>query len=112
MKDLAVVFLLCVGSTFSLAAAVGVLKFPDLFTRMHAASKSGSLGGGSIMLAVALHAWPGEISVEALLIIVFFLLTAPVAAHAICRAAYVSREPLWRQSVADDPREHGADLRR
>ena len=53
---IAVSVLLVVGSLFSLLAALGLLRFPDLYTRMHAASKAGTVGSGLLLLAAGLHA--------------------------------------------------------
>ncbi len=48
--------LLLIGSVFSLLAAVGILRLPDLYTRMHAASKAGTMGSGLMLIAIAVNA--------------------------------------------------------
>jgi multicomponent Na+:H+ antiporter subunit G len=78
--------LLLLGSTFTLLAAIGILRLPDLLTRMHAASKAGVVGGGLVLLAVALVSLDLSVAVRALIGIVFLLLTTPVAAHLLARA--------------------------
>lgn len=106
MKEILVLLFLAVGSVFTLIAAVGVLKFPDLYIRMHASSKSGTLGGGCLMLAAGIRLLPDlGAFFEAMAVIVFFLLTAPVAAHVISRSAYLTGQPLWRGSVIDEPKK-------
>lgn len=80
-----VVFL---GAAFCLVAAIGVLRLPDLFTRMHAASKAGAVGGGLVLLAVAILSFDAAIALRAGIGIVFLLLTTPVAAHLLARASY------------------------
>lgn len=80
--------LIVIGSAFSLLAAVGLLRLPDIYTRMHAASKAGVLGAGLILLAVAIVSFDGAVALRAMLGIIFLVLTTPVAAHLLARAAY------------------------
>ncbi|MDB5623034.1 MAG: monovalent cation/H(+) antiporter subunit [Devosia sp.] len=80
--------LMLLGSLFSLLATIGVLRFPDLLTRMHAASKAGAVGGGLLLLAVALVSLDAAVALRALLGILFLLLTTPVAAHLLARVSY------------------------
>jgi multicomponent Na+:H+ antiporter subunit G len=80
--------LLLVGSLFCLVAAVGMLRLPDTLIRMHAATKAGALGTGCILAAEAVVAGELGTTLRAAAVIVFLLLTAPVAAHLIGRAAY------------------------
>jgi multicomponent Na+:H+ antiporter subunit G len=79
-----------VGSLFALVAAIGVVRLGDLYTRMHAATKAGTLGSGLLLAAVAVHSQDGGIVVRALAAVAFFLLTAPVSAHLLARAAYAA----------------------
>jgi multicomponent Na+:H+ antiporter subunit G len=88
MSGILVSILIVVGSCFILLAAVGVLRFPDLFTRMHAATKAGAFGGGILALAAGIHFASAAIWIEALLLVLFFYSTMPVAAHLIARAAF------------------------
>jgi len=97
-----VAFLLIAGALFSLLAAIGILRMPDLFNRMHTTTKSGTMGVGCILIAVAIHSRDSDVAWVAMFIFVFFLLTAPVAAHMIARAAYFTGVPLWKKSVMDD----------
>jgi len=76
------------GSMFSLLAAVGILRLPDLYTRMHAASKAGAVGAGLALIAVALVSFNAPVILRAFLGVIFLLLTTPVSAHLLARAAY------------------------
>jgi multicomponent Na+:H+ antiporter subunit G len=96
--------LLLAGSAFMLIAALGLVRLPDLIIRMHAAAKAGGLGVGLVVSAVAVHFKEAEVTTEAALVAAFLLLTAPVAAHLIARAAYLSGVPLWRGTVVDEMR--------
>lgn len=81
------VVLLVAGATFSLIASLGLLRLPDLFSRMHASSKAGTAGSGLILIAAALHAGEWTIWLKCIAAILFFLLTAPLAAHLLAKAA-------------------------
>ncbi len=102
MKAWLVATLLVLGALWMVIAALGVLRMPDLFTRMQASSKAATLGIGSLMLAVAIHFAHVEVAAKALLIIAFFFLTVPVAAHMIARAAYLAGIPLWEGTERDE----------
>lgn len=82
--------LLVAGALFSLTATIGVLRFPDVYTRLHAAAKAGPVGAGLVLLAVAIAVFSLPVALRALVGIVFLILTAPVAAHLIARAAYLA----------------------
>lgn len=82
--------ILLLGSVFTLLATIGVLRLPDLFTRMHAASKAGAVGGGLILLAVAIVSMEAAVSLRAVIGIFFLLLTTPVAAHLLARTSYLA----------------------
>ena len=94
--------LLVLGATFMLLAALGIARMPDLFTRMQTATKAVTLGVGCTFLAVAVHFSEFGVTFRALLIIAFFFLTSPVAAHRIARAAYFVGVRLWEGSVIDE----------
>lgn len=94
--------LILLGGFFTFAAALGVVRLPDVFIRMHASTKAGTLGCGLILLAAAIHFGQIEFVARALAAIVFLMLTAPVGAHMIARAAYRSGVPLWSGTVIDE----------
>lgn len=102
LAALAVAALMIVGALFSLIAAIGLNRLPDLYTRMHAASKAGTVGSGLLLLAVGLHAADVATFGRAVAGIVFFVLTAPVSAHLLARSAHKVGYPLWSKSVRDD----------
>ncbi len=101
LLDLITALLLVVGGFFAFAAALGVLRLPDILIRMHASTKAATLGAGMILVAVALHFHVLSVTSRAVATIIFLLVTAPVAAHMIGRAAYRSRVPLWEKTVVD-----------
>ncbi len=80
--------MMIVGALFALVAAIGILRFDDVYMRMHAASKAGTLGSGLLLLALALFSGTFDVVTRALAGVAFFLLTAPVSAHLLARAAH------------------------
>ena len=98
--------LVIVGAFFALVAAVGLIRLPDVYSRMHAASKAGTVGSGLMMIALAVISADGSTAIRALAGLLFFILTAPIAAHLLARAAYKVDYPLWSGSVADEMSVH------
>lgn len=94
--------LLVLGAAFSLLATIGVVRLPDLYTRLHAASKAGAVGGGLVLLAVALVSLDGAVSIRAVIGVLFLILTTPVSAHLLARAAYISGYHVWADTVQND----------
>lgn len=79
--------LILLGAVFTLFGAIGLLRLPDGYTRMHAASKAGALGAALILSGLAL-ASGGDWALKAVIAVAVLLATAPLAAHAIARAAH------------------------
>jgi multicomponent Na+:H+ antiporter subunit G len=94
--------LAAIGALLILVAGIGILRLPDLLTRMHASSKAGTLGAVCILLAVALRFADFVITVKTVLIVLFLFLTAPVAAHMIGRAGYRSGVRLAEETTLDE----------
>lgn len=88
IADVLAAALILTGALLSLVAAVGLIRFPDLLTRMHAATKPQVLGLILVLCAVGLQV-PTWGTISTLVVIALFqLMTAPVSAHMIARAAY------------------------
>jgi multicomponent Na+:H+ antiporter subunit G len=95
--------LIAIGAFFLAAGSIGLIRFPDVLCRMHATTKTTTLGACTILLAAVVQYGHSPIGLKAVLAVVFFLLTAPVGAHMIARAAYRGRVPLAaHRMVADD----------
>jgi len=91
-----------IGAFFILISAIGLIRMPDLFTRMSATTKASTLGVGLVLLGTALFWQDIGISARAIIIVTFLFLTAPVAAHIIGRAAYFDKVPLWDKTQVDE----------
>ena len=96
-----IAFLLVVGGAFCLIGAIGFVRFPDFFMRLHAPTKASTLGVGGLLVASMLWHWgAGETALRELLITLFLFVTAPVSANLLAQAALHlrvrSRAPLPR----------------
>ncbi|SIS36741.1 monovalent cation/H(+) antiporter subunit G [Salimicrobium flavidum] len=102
--DILIIFFLLSGTFFVLSGSIGVVRFKNVYLRLHAATKSSTLGVAGLMLGAFLFMINehGIVSGKLLLGIIFVLITAPVSAHMIGRAAYKSGVPLSPEAVRDD----------
>ncbi len=98
MRALAVA-LLAAGVFFHAVAAVGVLRLPDFYTRLHAVGKAETLGVVLVLMAVALWAGPGLTAVKVLAVAAFLFLANPTATHALGRAAFRLGVRPWQREV-------------
>ncbi|MFM2655441.1 monovalent cation/H(+) antiporter subunit G [Vibrio owensii] len=88
--------LLCLGTLFTLIASLGILRMPDLYTRMHAATKAGTVGLASLLLAVAIAIPDITVISRVIGTMLFIFITAPVAAHLLGKATQESGYQIWR----------------
>ncbi|MCZ2096082.1 MAG: monovalent cation/H(+) antiporter subunit G [Chloroflexota bacterium] len=102
IQDAATLALLVFGALFMLLASIGIYRMPDVFLRMSASSKATTLGLILIMLAVAIHFNSVGVTARAIGIVLFIILTGPVSAHMIGRAAYITGTPLWEGTCIDE----------
>lgn len=93
-----------IGAIISLVATIGAIRFPDVYTRNHAISKSTTLGVLTILLGTLLYFmfFEGQFNSRLVLAMLFVFMTAPVSGHLIARAAYNSGIKLADQSVTDE----------
>lgn len=105
----ALVIALCVvGVFFSLSGAIGILRMPDVYTRIQCSSKTITAGAVPLLAGLAVAKGPlTEYGSRALLVAVLLLLVNPIAAHALARAAYKTGVPMWRGAVIDEPNRLG-----
>lgn len=101
-REIAIVFLLITGTLFMFIAALGLVRMPDLYTRMSASTKASTLGLGLLLAAAGLHFGDITSITHAIGTFLFVLLTAPVAAHLLGRAGYIKGARLWEGTIQDD----------
>lgn len=90
---------------FVFVGMVGLMRLPDVYNRLHATTKIATLGTFGVMLAIAIKAGFSTMGLKAITVGIFLLLTAPVAAHMIARAAHRSGAKMWTGSVTDEYEE-------
>lgn len=100
--DVAIALLLAGGFVFHAAAALGVLRMPDFYTRLHAVGKAETLGVLLTLAAVVVWAGPGITAVKVGFVALFLFLANPTSTHAIGRAALRTGLRPWRR-VEDEP---------
>jgi len=104
MPDLIASVLIVIGGLFCFLGSLGLARLPDSFTRLHGPSKATTLGIGSVALASLVYftAREGAPSLHELLIIVFVVITTPVSAQLVAKAALHRRLPQWRRGGTGD----------
>ncbi|HEX6975357.1 MAG TPA: monovalent cation/H(+) antiporter subunit G [Vicinamibacterales bacterium] len=107
MIDVLTAIVWLAGSAFALLAALGVLRMPDVFTRMQASTKASTLGLGLLLIGAALRMGDFASLIRVASIGAFVLMTTPVSGLVIARAAYFSDVPLWKGTVLDERRRDG-----
>ncbi len=105
LTDVLSAVLLLSGVALALIAGLGLVRFPDVFSRMHAATKPTTLGVLLVTVGASLQVDSGDARVKLLLVAAFQFLTAPVAAHMIGRAAYRTGAGAIDELVVDELRE-------
>jgi multicomponent Na+:H+ antiporter subunit G len=99
-------FFVLLGSAFIFISAIGILKLHDLYLRMSATTKATTLGVGSVLIGAAMFFSDVGIITLSIAIIIFLLITAPVAAHMIGRASYFDNVPLWSKTKSNEMKEY------
>ena len=95
MTEVIIGVLVLTGSFFAFIASLGVVRLPDVLVRMHASTKAGTLSAGLVMLGAAIWFWDLAVAFLVVALVLFLLLTAPVAAHMIGRAAVRTGVKMW-----------------
>lgn len=89
-NDILVWALLLTGGVFGVIGGIGILRLPDVYTRLHGAGITDTLGAGLILTGLAVHEGFTLVTVKLVLIFIFLMLTSPVSSHALANAAYAS----------------------
>jgi len=112
MSAILAAILMLLGTVFMLVAAIGLLRLPDLYTRMHAVTKAGTLGVGCILLSAAMAFGDLSVATRAVVVLLFVLFTAPVSAHLLGRAGYLGGVSMWDGTAFDGWQADYEDFRR
>ena len=93
LQQSAAVILAAIGVVFMLISAIGLLRLPDVFSRMHAAGKASTVGVSCLLLAAGVHFWDQNLFFRMVLLIALVFATAPISTAAMARAAYKTGTP-------------------
>jgi len=102
ITDLVSTIFIATGSVFMLIASIGIVKLPDFYIRMSAITKASTLGLGLVLLGISIHFDQIGVFAKSFIIISFLLLTNPIGAHAIARAAYKQKIKLSSNTIIDE----------
>lgn len=94
--------LIALGCFFIFVASVGIVRFPDFYSRMHPAGKSDTLGQMLVLTGLMVYEGLSLVSLKLLIIIIFIFIVNPTAAHALAKAAYVSDVKPWKKEGQKD----------
>jgi len=94
--------LMGIGGFFAIVTVIGLLRFPDVYTRIHAGAVVLTISGVLISTGAAIYVWELFLSIKIFLIGLFFLISNPMATHAISRASYRKNIALPRENSVDD----------
>ena len=92
LADLISGLLLLGGGFFMIVGGIGVIRMPDVYTRLHAASITDTLGAGMILLGLMFQAGFNQITIKLILILIFLLYTSPTSGYALARAALTDND--------------------
>jgi multicomponent Na+:H+ antiporter subunit G len=98
MTDLLAAAALWVGAFFFLAGTAGLLRFPDVFARLHAVTKADNFGLGLVLTGLALQAWSWTVALRLLVVWLLVMLASTTACHLVARAALRLGLTPWRRS--------------
>ena len=101
MTDIIGYIFIVIGILFDIFGCIGLVRFPDVYNRLQAATKCVTLGTIFLLTGVAIGSGWGPTAAKAIICAVFILITSPTAAHAIAKGAYASGVELWENSVVD-----------
>ena len=101
MSEILGTIFILIGLTFDIFGCIGLIRLPDVYNRLQATTKCVTLGTCSILFGTLLIKGFTGTGIKSLLCIIFLILTAPVAAHALSRGAHISGVKLWDKSVCD-----------
>jgi|SRR5690554_475710 len=102
MTDILVMIFCTLGALFALIAAIGIFKMPDFYSRLSVTVKAATIGVGLILVGVSMYFVDFAVTTKSLAIILFLMLTAPIAGFLVGRVAYLVGSKLWKYSLFDD----------
>lgn len=102
IADLLALFCLAFGLFFMLVGAIGTVRMPDAYNRLHAATKCSTLGLLGLLLAAVFHLGEASVLLRAVLAMLFIFVSNPVGAHLLAKAALAVKAPPWKGTLSND----------
>lgn len=102
LTDAMTLFSLIVGLSFMFIGALGIVRLPDSYHRLHAASKCATLGLAGMLFAAVFHIGTLTIITKAVVTLVFACVAVPVGSHILAKAALLDRAPMWSGTRANE----------
>jgi multicomponent Na+:H+ antiporter subunit G len=100
-----------VGAIFDFFGCMGLVRLPDVYNRLQAATKCVTLGTIFVLVGTAIVTATPTISIKAILCAIFVLITSPTGAHALARGSYISGVRLWEKSVTDKFKDRAEEIK-
>ena len=111
IEDILTAVFLVLGTTIMILGSIGLVRFGDVFMRMHAGTKSSVLGIGFIMIGVAIHFSDALVTIKLLALALIYFFTSPTGAQVLARGAHVARTPMVKETWIDELAEsHHTDI--
>ncbi|MEM9418277.1 MAG: monovalent cation/H(+) antiporter subunit G [Planctomycetota bacterium] len=107
MTDIIAGCFVLVGLFFFLVGAVGIIRMPDTYHRLHAATKSSTLGLIGLLVGVVFHIGTGAVDAKVITVIIFAFVAGPVGSHMLAKAALRVGDRQWEGTLSDDHAEDG-----
>ncbi|MFO7720983.1 MAG: monovalent cation/H(+) antiporter subunit G [Gillisia sp.] len=112
MIEIISAIIIMVGVLFVVIGSIGLLRLPDFYIRISAITKAATMGVACIMIGVAINFNEISIAIKAFFVVLFLLITSPIAAHIIGRAAYEGGVPLWKKTEINEYEEYKENKRK
>ena len=102
LREIISYFMMSIGAIFAIITVIGLIRFPDVYTRIHAAAVVLTISGVFMTIGIAIYVWQFYLSLKILLISLFFLISNPMTTHAIARVSYHKEIDIKKKKSMDD----------
>lgn len=107
--EIVISFFLVIGAAIHLLSSIGLVRFGDVFLRMHASTKASTLGVGFIMIATALYFGEPLITIKLIALLVIYFFTSPTGVQVLAHAAHTSKVPMVQETWIDELSAHPSE---
>jgi len=107
IREIIAVIMIALGLLFLVISAVGMLRLPDFYSRLHASGNSETLGMMLTLLGFVIYEGTNLISFKLIFIFLFVFIGNPIGTHILSKAAYKTGEPVWTNKINEENKEGG-----